>query len=164
MKIQLFFIIAFVLSCTGCLAKIECNGDYAYDPADFTEEQQEWIENSASRWNNWVGYRLIKVSPGNRNSCIIRNGITSDPSKIGQDSHPKEVILVNLERLSNLNHLDQAHVEAVVMHELGHSLGYDHIENGKALMAPVGALDFTDLDRVECIKHNMCDTLEPPSN
>jgi predicted Zn-dependent protease len=55
--------------------------------------------------------------------------------------------------------LNRDRFEGVVMHEMGHAIGYPHIETGPALMAPSGALDFTELDRIACVNHKMCSTL-----
>lgn len=158
------FIIAIVLACIGCTSQVDCYGTYTYNPNDFTSEQKVWIENAAHRWNNWVGYNLVHVSPGIENTCNIHNGKTTDPTKVGQDHHPSELITIDVEHLQQINRLNQVRFESIVMHELGHSLGYSHILTGKALMAPISADDFTDLDRIECIKHDMCPALLPSSN
>lgn len=162
--------IAFLLIITCILAGcsgtglVDCDGNWAYNPDDFTEEQQIWIQNSAMRWNNWVGYTVAAVHPGKQHACIIHAGKTDKPTAIGQLRKPEHSITVNLERMKLLKILNQAAFEGVVMHEIGHSLGYDHIENGQALMAPAGAQDFTELDRIQCIKIGMCTTLNVSDN
>lgn len=168
MKIRALSLIIFLLIvfCTSCSAtgKVDCQGHLVYDPDDFTLEQQEWINNSATRWNKWVGYKLVTTVPGDSGVCVIHAGSTEKPSAIGETHHPTEVITIDVEDLRKSDRLDQAHFEGVAMHEIGHVLGYGHIESGKALMAPAGELDFTELDRLECIKHDMCHTLLPPSD
>jgi len=142
----------------GCSATglIDCEGYYTYNPDDFSEEEQGWINESAQRWNVWVGHVVVTTSPGKRAACSIHDGVTANPDKIGQDHHPTESITIDKEHLKRINQLNRVRFESVVMHEVGHSLGYGHILGGPALMAPASADDFTELDRIECIKHGMC--------
>jgi hypothetical protein len=154
----ILILICFSFLFGGC-TWIDCEGHYTYVPEDFTEEEQSWIEEGASRWNEWVGYTLVTVAPGKRDTCTIYNGKTKKPTAIGETAHPYERIVVDKEDLINSDHLDRNHFEAVVMHELGHSFGFHHNgENGTALMAPSGSDDFTDIDRNQCFKIGICKT------
>jgi hypothetical protein len=155
--------LSFLLGGCSATGLIDCQGFYTYVPSHFTPDEQVWIQNSAQRWNDWVGYRLVIVEAGDRPACTIRDGKTKDPSKVGQDHHPTEVIIIDKEHLVQINRLSQDVFEAIIMHEIGHSLGFDHRgEDGTALMAPAGALDFTDIDRIQCIELGICKTLNPP--
>jgi hypothetical protein len=154
--VPIFFIICLLIFNCSAIGLIDCEGSFTYAPNDFTLEEQAWIEESASRWNVWVGYTLVKVIPGEQEACSIVNGFTVNPDAVAEEHEPTYVITIDKDHLQRLNQLNQKRFEAVVMHELGHALGYDHILNGKALMAPSANDDFTDLDRAECIRHNMC--------
>lgn len=165
-------LICLMLLLGGCSATglIDCEGFYTYVPEHFTLEERYWIEESAERWNDWVGYRLLVVEPGYRPACTIHDGKTTDPPKIGSIRHPTESITIDKEDLQKYKdltkHKESAYkdvFEGVVMHELGHGLGFKHRgKNGSALMAPAGSLDFTDIDRMQCIELGICKTLNPP--
>ena len=160
MKIASLFIILFflILSTTSCSATglVTCDGQWVYNPDDFTAEEQAWIQSAGGRWNHFVGSDVVEVSPGKRDACVIQKGPTTNPEAIGQDYHHTEVISIDLDHLRRINQLTQVEFEAVVMHEIGHSLGYKHILTGPALMAPYAAHDFTELDRIACINRGMC--------
>lgn len=161
---RFLIILALPLCLFSCSASglINCEGNFIYNPDSFTAEQQEWIKNSSARWNNWVGHPVTSVRPGHSDVCRIDSGSTTKSSAIGQESSRLQNITVDVDDLKKLNILDKAHFEGVVLHEMGHALGYGHIgKDSEALMSSVGAQDFTDMDRVECIKHGMCVTLLP---
>jgi len=147
-------------SATG---EVNCEGNFYYDDS-FTPEQQEWIKESATRWNAWVGRPITSVRPGSDYACTIGVGKTQREQAIGETSTRLQNIIIDMDDLKRLNKATKAYFEGVVMHEMGHALGYDHKgANGKALMAPAGSVNFTDIDRVECIKKEMCTTLNPPT-
>ena len=142
--------------------QVNCEGNFYYDDS-FTPEQQEWIKESSLRWNVWVGRQVTSVQFGSDYACTIRVGKTKKESAIGEASTRLQNIIIDMDDLKRLKRLDKAHFEGVVMHEMGHTLGYDHKgDNGKALMAPAGSVDFTEIDRIECIKKDMCTTLLSP--
>lgn len=152
------FLICLALLLINCSAtgRIDCEGSFTYLPEDFSAEEATWIEESVSRWNVWAGHTVLKVKPGYLESCSIQNGPTDNPRAVGQEHYPTFVITVDKAHLQSIGQLTQERFEAVVMHELGHALGYGHILNGKALMAPSGSNDFTLLDREVCVARNMC--------
>ncbi len=153
-------IVAGTVSCSAT-GLIDCDGEFEYSSTSFTPEQQSWIQESSARWNTWVGYKLTSVKPGPARSYCYIDANALLPGRAGQEHSTNGAISIDLNQLKENNELDRAHFESVVMHEVGHGLGYHHIgANSTALMSPVAALDFTDLDRIECIKHNMCHTAE----
>jgi hypothetical protein len=135
---------------------VNCEGNFYYDNS-FTPEQQGWIEEASLRWNTWVGHKVTSVRPGSEHSCTISVGKTDIEIAIGEEDSRLQNIIVDTEDLIRLKKFDKVHIEGVVMHEMGHALGYHHIgAKGTALMAYAGAMDFTDIDRAECIKKGMC--------
>lgn len=157
--ILILTIVAVSCSATG---KVNCEGNFIYNPSSFTEEQQQWIKESSARWNSWVGYPVTSVSPGYSDICHIDAGPTKSTEAIGEESSRLQNITVDVAHLERSQLLNKVWFESVVMHEMGHALGYGHVgERGKALMSPTGAPDFTEIDRIECLKLEMCKSLLP---
>ena len=68
MSIRLFgsIVLAACIAMTGCHHRTayNCHGEFVYDTASFTVEQQGWIEAAAVRWNIFVGHTVVSVKPG----------------------------------------------------------------------------------------------------
>lgn len=158
----LAIILPLLVGAVACSAtgKINCEGNFLYDSTSFTPEQQGWIEEASDRWNKWVGRKVTSAHPGYAGGCTIDVGKTKKESAVGEAESRLQNITIDMEDLNLKHPVSREVFEGVVMHEMGHALGYGHIgEDGKALMAPAGSVDFTELDRIECIKHGMCSTL-----
>lgn len=156
-------LLIFLLSSCSSTGAVTCEGEFVYNTNSFSLEQQEWIKESATRWNDWVGYSLVHVTPGTSEICSIEVGKTKKDSAIGEANSRTGLIVIDLDDLSKPVAKKEV-FEGVVMHEMGHTLGFAHHgENGKALMAPAGSQDFTEIDRIWCIKLDYCQTLSPPN-
>ena len=156
-------LIATITIACSATGRVNCEGNFYYDDS-FTSEQQEWIQESSARWNTWVGRPVTSVRSGSDYACMISVGKTSKESAVGETSRRLQNIIIDMDDLKRLNKATKAYFEGVVMHEMGHAIGYDHKgADGKALMAPAGSVDFTEIDRIECIKKDMCTTLLPPT-
>jgi hypothetical protein len=150
-----------LIATTSCLSPVDCGGLYIYNEKSFTSEQQGWIEESAVRWNAWVGRRVITVLPGpSKDACSIDTGVI-DGRAIGEYRNLSGTITIDTPQLYQRDENNSTHFEAIIIHELGHSLGFPHIgvKNQDALMSPVGATEFSNIDRIECIKLGLCLTL-----
>lgn len=156
--------LSLLVGVTACSATgmVNCEGRFEYNPDEFTAEQKTWIHNAASRWNNWTDRPISAVRPGYNDICSINVGSPKDnPNAIGSAHSRTQNILIDVEDMRARNILNQEVFEGVVMHEIGHTLGYDHLDgkNSTGLMSPAGTKDFTERDRIACIKHGMCLTL-----
>lgn len=142
---------------------VDCQGQFVYNPNSFTEEEQSWIKNSSDRWNNWVGYKLTSVRPGNDDICEISPGSTNNEIAIGEANSHTQNITIDITDLKTRKIYNSSAFEGVVMHEIGHTLWFKHApDKSNALMAPAGKPDFTEIDRIQCIKLGYCTTLNPP--
>lgn len=148
-------IVILIVSCSAS-GKIDCQGELVYNPDSFTAEEQVWIQESAVRWNIWVGHKVMSASQGTRDSCFIRIGDLI-PSHIGEEYHRLGRISLDTDKMKTRGVYDRDGFEGILMHEMGHSLGFSHIgANGTALMSPSNANDFTSIDRGECVNLGIC--------
>ena len=148
-------VIALLISCSA-LGRVDCEGHFVYNEASFTDEQQLWIQESSERWNTWVGHPVTFVHPGSTGICTIDKGAAGG-EHIGLEMGWTQNIIIDVDALQQLKTLDRAHFEGVAMHEMGHALGYVHVgAPGTALMSAACALDFTEIDREQCVARGMC--------
>lgn len=146
---------------TACSATgmVDCQGQLTYNPDMFTPAEKTWIHESAERWNTFASHNVINVRPGYDDVCTI---IIEDVPKTYSGTHsPNDgIIRIDRERLKQIAY-NKRRFESVVMHEMGHSLGFDHIgvKQADALMSWASADDFTEIDWFECLNKNIC---KPP--
>lgn len=152
MKIFLIIFLLFV-SCSST-GEIDYQGDYTYNNS-FTSDEIIWIKNGFNRWNNWVGYNIVTVVPGNKNYCSIDIEQLND-NRVGQIVLRTNSISIDIIKLKKYNNYNQIKFESVIMHEIGHSLGFNHVDQNGSLMSPIGGLDFTVDDRIQCINLKLC--------
>ncbi len=160
-KLYLAIILPIIAACSAT-GKLDCEGNFIYSPDSFTPEQQEWIEESSVRWNKWAGRQVTSVRPGYSRGCFITAGKTRNDQAIGEEHSNSQNIVIDVDDLTRFRALTRERFEGIVMHEMGHALGLNHVgKDGEALMATAGGLDFTEQDRLECIKREVCLTLLP---
>lgn len=158
---KMLFIIFAVILFTSCSANsnVDCQGHYNYNPKSFTSDEVLWIENSFKRWNTWVGYNLVNVSSGSSEEqifCSIDSEKLEQPNRIGQFTIKNKTISIDINKLKTKNIYNKEKFESVIMHEIGHALGFIHVKQNESLMSPVGGLDFSTDDYIQCLELNLC--------
>lgn len=158
--IAIFFVGLVLVSCSAT-GRVDCEGHFGYDTDAFSPTEKIWIEESGKRWNDWVGHRVISLTPGplngDDNLCFIRVGPVLRPAS-GWTDRSTKLITVDVDYLKSANLYASFIFEGLIMHELGHGIGYRHlgVKDGDALMSPVNGHNFTEIDRAECISIGMC--------
>ena len=134
-------------------ASLGCRGSFRIAPG-FSSEQVDGIHNAASRWNVFLGRAYFSISDAG--TCPI---VPLDlPGELGAElDHDRGRVGVDLEHLDLFDRVSGPRFETAIMHEMGHSLGMEHVEH--ALMAPNGLTlseDFTENDQAECVRIGFC--------
>lgn len=179
--ISLLIILILNLSCiyTGkidCSIKDDESGEIysrlTYNTSDFSEEEQFWISESAQRWNDFANHKIISAEPDLDNSdksCTILNTKLTGSIKgrriVAYVEQSHKNINFDVELVRKLNIYVKDRFETLLMHEMGHVLGFGHLgsdqipedsNNVDALMSWAGGIRFTELDWNECLRLNIC--------
>lgn len=123
--------------------------------AGFDQEKLEDIQAGMDRFNSFVDVpglaRLVDSRIGDR-TCYL--SVFSSPQYDGYWYSSSRTIVLNVDLT------DRDRTVRVMMHELGHSIGFVHLESGvDGIMAKdVTAQDWTDADRLECERVSVCGT------
>lgn len=151
MKVILLVCIA--LLDLGCSDRADCNGVYtASDQFDAAEWAK--MKSAASRWAAFAG-RPVSISLGTGNTCHIAPvaQITDiDPGQtVGGENyaHTGNIAVSESGR-------DPQRFEQVVLHEMGHGFGLQHIADPNAVMHIIAGVDFNEADREECRAVGAC--------
>lgn len=137
-----------------------CGGDFGYGDHDFNANEKAALRRAGERWNAFTGASLVSVHAGDA-TCRIVPGelpaewaayydfttgtITIDRSKIRR--------AFNFETLSFP--IDSDDLETTAMHEIGHSLGLNHAQDG-GIMCSQSNADFNESDRAQCTELGWC--------
>lgn len=142
-----------------------CHGSFRIEEG-FTLQQQEDIVVSVARMNIFLGTEYFSLSSNGK--CPIYLGEISeypDAEAICACTYKyNSGIKVMLSRLELNMRTFGSRFQTVIMHEFGHSIGMQHIDNSTniknfAIMAPSGKTvseDFTFRDHVECFRSGFC--------
>ncbi len=136
------------------------------DPT-FSDEEQEGILRAADRWNTFTNHIVILVQVRSTH-LFTCNIINSSKEDVGDGKNYEGVernATGNIEIASSFNCNGEPRArelvcfEAIVMHEMGHLLGFAHLPPGvDGIMRGSGgaSLDFTDGDRRACESLGLC--------
>lgn len=137
----------------GCAPLYECGGQYTYESTDWTPEQTLVLHASAQAWNEIAGRTAVTLNPGPGEMCHI-----APVDSLGEDvGGEMRVATGNISVIRKRVTRPDA-LQIILMHELGHGLGLDHVGSRGALMyAEVNELSaFGAADLAECQAVGVC--------
>jgi hypothetical protein len=147
--VRLFLVAALVWLLAGCSAHTgECGGHYTVEPSFYLRHQPQLVRVEA-RWDAFAS-RPVDLEPGYGARCHILSG-KPGPQYAGlYDSDTGNIIIDEDSQNARFN------FEGLLLHEIGHSFGMDHVKDPKAIMVDTAGPDFTDADLQECQRVNAC--------
>lgn len=136
---------AFALLVASCAAVVEvpslparCG---AWDPAGLNTEQTAVLDDAAARWSA-VTREPVRIDPG---GCAVHVVDELGDGGIVGEYEPGAMVVRR-----------DAFVRSVVMHEMGHGLGLEHVDGGVMNAVPWGTM--TAADVAECRRVGACAT------
>lgn len=137
----------------GCRA--ECDGSFTASLSLSIEERRA-LETSAKRWETFSG-RKVRIRYGeDPGKCFVRPADEiKEKAACGLYKGASDGDIL-IGRNCDLWGLE---LEAVILHEIGHSFGLEHVpQEPPSIMSPMaGALEFTLVDAAECRAAGACD-------
>ncbi len=148
---HLFVALVLTLVCLlsgACAANVDdCDGVWTVSDR-FSSDEVETFHRGAARFQAFSGRPVrFVVSPDAPRCHVV-------PAELPETEAAKArerdmTILVDRQKSAN-------NLEPIIMHELGHLHGLEHVSDPNAVMYPVAGPDFTDADRAECARVNAC--------
>ena len=149
---------ALLMCATGCANASRPGFDstvastLTFDPSEWTDPQVASIYHAASRWNALAGHELVQIQAvdGTRPEHHIRPA-TLPEHYSGMHSPGLDTIRIDVSQADD-------NFETVVVHELGHAMGMEHIAAAGIMYKVVdGSIrDFTQADHQECERTGWC--------
>lgn len=133
----------------GCLGNNDpCNIDgvitMTYPPSQFTAAELAAFPIAEKTWNDFIGRRVISLSPKESDDgCDIRKDPTLGIGKphLGRSSKSDGVIRIGVPYQCGVPDPEQLDKDglcflAILVHELGHMMGLQHVSDPTAVMFP----------------------------
>lgn len=149
-------------SAAGCAAPGRAGFDettaiaMTIDPTEWTDAQLAALYRAAERWNALGGRELVRleVADGPRARHHIRPASLPEHFS-GMHSPALDTIRIDVSQAED-------NFETVVVHELGHAMGMEHIPVAGIMYTVVDGsiVDFTDADHAECERVGWCAAVE----
>lgn len=141
-----------------------CNGDFGFGDRDWNADEKAAMRRAAARWNAFIGVELVKVRAG-KATCQIVNGAPPAGKSAWYAFETGTITIdragVRSEESTTIKPLQLSAVrgttelEIVVMHEIGHSLGFNHRKAGGLMCSQAGD-NFEAPDRAQCVELGWC--------
>lgn len=137
--------------------------EVAYDPSTMTEEELAQLDPIRERLNAFVGrpgfFTFVPVdhleAPPGRRYPTGDVGGTHD-HETGEIAVYLEGVETCMEETPRQSPSFEACFQAIMLHELCHSMGMDHTKAAGIMAVPLSTFDFTDADRTECQSREFC--------
>lgn len=140
-------------------AGMNCHGRFNVDPA-FTPEMRGNVYESGRRWNEFSA-KPVSLKDGENDICTIKPTITGsevyrhieaeDGPWNGAVNTKTGNIYLCIDVVG-----DPLVAQSVLLHEFGHTVDMEHIEEPGVMSTKEMVLDFTQADRTECRRVDAC--------
>lgn len=143
------------------VACVDCEGEWSLE-GDWKPSEIAALNEAVSEWNDLIGYEKVKINETAQ--CKISKRVDNeDPEKGGWYYPLTGNIEVWSERAISLAERkgkdSLKFLKIAFMHELGHGLGFGHIDHKGAVMhetvSPSSELDMADYR--ECVSAGVCE-------
>lgn len=116
----------------------------------FSEQQWQLMGEAAAFWNEHTNEPLY-IGQG---KWKIVTGTLTDPyaGYAGLTESSKKTITIDLAHTGS----DPVFFRAIIMHEMGHSMGFEHIAGEGIMNKWITSTEITAADLHECRKHHRC--------
>ncbi len=148
----------------GC-GHYDCEGVWTYDSKEWPSQERSALMMAARDWNEFAGHEVVRIEERtvtNQDMCKIYPGpaIKGNEIKAGMFHGPSDgSIEINSSRLRTLVPASEftRYLYAIILHEVGHGLGMDHVEGTNNIMYPVqGYTTWGPEDKQECLDKGIC--------
>lgn len=142
----------------------DCEGTWTYDPNQWTSIELQSMRLAARDWNEFSGRDIVHIEERNNTNqkqCQIKPGTTfsNNDEKAGVFRFMSGEIEINTSEIRERSLPEDYSriLYAVILHEIGHGLGMDHVKGIHNIMYPeVGHTKWGAEDWNECVDMGIC--------